>query len=183
MSCYSGRDCARAFRTVRANTIQIARDIPVDQWSFRPTPDSMSVREILAHIVAGTTWQLKAHGEDRKAFLTFDDFRNYIGEANALEQSLDTPEAVLMALETEGEAFAAFLESMTDEAMAERVGFPPPVEPSSKTRFELLMSVKEHEMHHRGQLMVYERLVGVVPHLTRNRLAAMAQAANPKPQN
>ncbi len=35
-------------------------------------------------------------------------------------------------------------------------------------------------MHHRGQLMLLERLVGVVPHLTRQRQeqqAARAQAA------
>jgi len=38
-----------------------------------------------------------------------------------------------------------------------------------KTRLENLMSIKEHEMHHRGQLMLIERLLGVVPHLTRQR--------------
>ena len=38
-----------------------------------------------------------------------------------------------------------------------------------KTRFEQLMSIKEHEMHHRGQLMLIQRMVGLVPHLTRER--------------
>jgi uncharacterized damage-inducible protein DinB len=37
------------------------------------------------------------------------------------------------------------------------------------------MGVKEHEMHHRGQLMLIERMVGVVPHLTREMQARMAQ--------
>jgi len=37
---------------------------------------------------------------------------------------------------------------------------------ASKTRFEMLLGVKEHEMHHRGQLMLMERLIGIVPHLT-----------------
>ena len=43
----------------------------------------------------------------------------------------------------------------------------------------MLLGVKEHEMHHRGQLMVVERLIGVVPHLTREmqaRIAAMTSA-------
>jgi uncharacterized damage-inducible protein DinB len=31
------------------------------------------------------------------------------------------------------------------------------------------MSVKEHEMHHRGQLMLIERILGIIPHLTRAR--------------
>ena len=41
----------------------------------------------------------------------------------------------------------------------------------------MLLSVKEHEMHHRAQLMVYERLLGLVPHLTRERQARMARPA------
>jgi uncharacterized damage-inducible protein DinB len=46
--------------------------------------------------------------------------------------------------------------------------------PAAKSRFEMILSVKEHEMHHRGQLMLIERMVGVVPHLTRQMQARMA---------
>jgi uncharacterized damage-inducible protein DinB len=31
------------------------------------------------------------------------------------------------------------------------------------------MGAKEHEMHHRGQLMLIQRLIGITPHLTRQR--------------
>jgi uncharacterized damage-inducible protein DinB len=41
----------------------------------------------------------------------------------------------------------------------------------------MILSVKEHEMHHRGQLMLIERLIGIIPHLTREMQARMAQAA------
>jgi len=40
--------------------------------------------------------------------------------------------------------------------------------------------VKEHEMHHRGQLMLMQRLIGHTTHLTREmqaRMAAMQAAA------
>ncbi len=37
----------------------------------------------------------------------------------------------------------------------------------------MLLSTKEHKMHHRGQLMLIERLLGIVPHLTRERQARM----------
>jgi uncharacterized damage-inducible protein DinB len=47
--------------------------------------------------------------------------------------------------------------------------------PAQKSRLEMILSVKEHEMHHRGQLMLMQRSIGVVPHLTRERLARMAQ--------
>ena len=53
---------------------------------------------------------------------------------------------------------------------------PPGATPAAKSRLEMLLSVKEHEMHHRGQLMVAQRLLGIVPHLTRARQAQQAQA-------
>ena len=39
----------------------------------------------------------------------------------------------------------------------------------------MLLSAKEHEMHHRAQLMLIERQLGIVPHLTRQMQARMEQ--------
>ena len=50
----------------------------------------------------------------------------------------------------------------------------PGVQPPFKSRFEMLLGAKEHEMHHRGQLMLIERIIGIVPHLTRERQARVA---------
>ena len=66
---------------------------------------------------------------------------------------------------------------MRDSFLAERVAMPPGAEPATKTRFEMLLAPKEHEMHHRGQLMMLQRMVGVVPHLTRQMQERMARAA------
>jgi len=60
--------------------------------------------------------------------------------------------------------------------LKERVTMPAGITPASKTRFEMILSVKEHEMHHRGQLMLLERLLGIVPHLTRQMQERMAAA-------
>jgi uncharacterized damage-inducible protein DinB len=87
----------------------------------------------------------------------------------AVAQALTTKTDLVSALTKNGEEFAAFLERMTDDQLAERVGFPPPIQPSSKSRFEMLLGTKEHEMHHRAKLIVLERLLGIVPHLTRAR--------------
>ena len=53
---------------------------------------------------------------------------------------------------------------------------PPGATPATKSRLEMLLSIKEHEMHHRAQLMVAQRLLGIVPHLTRLRQEHAAQA-------
>jgi uncharacterized damage-inducible protein DinB len=168
---YSGKDLARSFRTVRKNTIQIANEIPEEQYSHRATPDTRSVLETLQHIAANPTWQHKLHGHDKKSFVAFEDFVSYIGGATQYGATLTTKATVVKALETDGETFASFLDSLGDDALGEMVSFPEPEKNPSKTRFEMLLGVKEHEMHHRGQLMLIQRQLGIVPHLTRARAA------------
>jgi uncharacterized damage-inducible protein DinB len=176
MDYYGGKELAEAFRTVRRNTIQIAEDIPEDQYGYRATPDTRTVAEELAHVACLTVWQLQAHAVDKKTFITFEDFGGYIGRSAEMEKSLTTKPQILDALRRHGDDFAKFLESLTAEQLAERVGFPPPVQPSTRSRFEMLLGVKEHEMHHRAKLMLTERLLGIVPHLTRARQQMQATA-------
>jgi uncharacterized damage-inducible protein DinB len=60
----------------------------------------------------------------------------------------------------------------------------PGMQPPAKSRFEMLLGAKEHEMHHRAQLMTLQRMIGQVPHLTRQmqeRMAAMMAAAQAQP--
>jgi uncharacterized damage-inducible protein DinB len=78
-------------------------------------------------------------------------------------------------LKTEGDRFATYLEGLSDAFLAERVTMPPQAGGGSKTRFEMLLGPKEHEMHHRGQLMIIQRMIGLVPHLTRQMQERMAQ--------
>jgi len=129
-----------------------------------------------AHIITSSGWQLEVHSY-HVPFIDFAMFQRGQAERAVQEQQLTSKAAILAALKSEGEAFAQFLDSVSEETLAERVSFPPPLQPSTKTRFEMLLSVKEHEMHHRAQLMVYQRLLGLVPHLTTRRAAARAAAA------
>jgi uncharacterized damage-inducible protein DinB len=43
----------------------------------------------------------------------------------------------------------------------------------------MLLGTKVHEMHHRAQLTVIERLLGIVPHLTRKRQMRETAARRP----
>jgi uncharacterized damage-inducible protein DinB len=176
MTYYSGRDLASAFRTVRKNTIQIANDIPEGKYGFRATPDTKTVAELLAHIAAGTTWVHKVHAVDKRTHMTFDLFGAYMQELAGVEAALTTKATILKALETNGDAFATWLGSLTDATLAEIVTFPAPLDPPQKTRFEMLLGSKEHEMHHRAQLMVMERMLGITPHITKAREAMRAPA-------
>ena len=57
MTHYGTKELAAAFRTVRANTIQTAQDIPEDKYGFRAAPDCRTVAQTLAHIAVSTGFQ------------------------------------------------------------------------------------------------------------------------------
>jgi uncharacterized damage-inducible protein DinB len=180
MTGYGAKQLAESFRTVRKNTLALAQDIPEDKYGFKATPEVMSVGEMLAHVAVSPAWQIDVHGS-RIDQIDFSMFTTRLQEAKAAEAALRTKADIVRALEEGGEAFAQFLEGLDEAALQSTVSFPPPVTPSTKTRFEMLLGVKEHEMHHRGQLMLIQRLIGQVPHLTRARQQMRAQAASPRP--
>jgi uncharacterized damage-inducible protein DinB len=179
MIYYGGSELARSFRTVRKNTLAIAGDIPEDKYDFRPTPECRSVGEILAHI--GVSSQRNYQGHAVRKITTFAgiDWPTYIRERQEQEQQLarSSKGYLIDYLRSDGEAWGAYLDAVPEEELAVVIPFDPPAEPRTKSRFEMLLSVKEHEMHHRAQLMVFERLLGLVPHLTRERQARMAPAS------
>jgi uncharacterized damage-inducible protein DinB len=179
MQAYSSKDLARAFRTVRANTIQIAEEIPEEKYGFRAAEGTRTVAETLAHIATTTGWPQALHGP-RLTAVNFELFMGEMQKATAAAAALTTKAKILEALRTEGEKFAAFLDGVPDEALAESVHYPAGMQPPSKTRFEMLLSTKEHEMHHRGQLMLIERMLGITPHLTRHMQERMAQVQSQK---
>ena len=173
MTYYGAKHLAESFRTVRRNTLTLASEIPEDKYSFRASPDVMSVGELLAHLAISPMWQIEVHGQ-KIGHLDFAFFSSRMQAGKAAEQALATKADIVRALTENGERFAAFLEGLDEATLASEVTFPPPVQPASKSRFEMLLGPKEHEMHHRGQLMLIQRMPGQVPELTRRRQAFQA---------
>ena len=174
MTYYGGQELAAAFRTVRKNTIQIAEEIPEDKYGFKAAPDTRSVEETLVHIALAPTFAIHIHSnkiDDVKDV----NFPAMMEKVNAEQAKPRTKAEIVALLTAEGETFASLLEGLTESFFAEQVTMMPGFGPASKSRFELLLGTKEHEMHHRAQLMVVERMIGIVPHLTRRFQERMAQ--------
>jgi uncharacterized damage-inducible protein DinB len=177
LTIYDGKDFARQFRVVRNNTLQIAQDIPESKYSFVPAPGCRAIGALLTHIAVSPRMWYEVHGKQRVKTLVGFDFVRLASEVTAEEGKSRTKAEVLDLLRDEGDKFAGWLETLTPEFLAEMI----PVADGSgtKSRFEQLLGAKEHEMHHRGQLMLIERNLGIVPHLTRQaqeRMASMAAA-------
>jgi uncharacterized damage-inducible protein DinB len=176
MTYYGGKELAAAFRTVRNNTIQIAEDIPESQYNFKPAPDTSSVAQTLAHIAVSTGFQSHIH-ENKVTDMKTVKFMELMPVFKAEESKPRTKAELIAFLKEKGDAFASFLENVPEAFLAEQVTMPPGAEPATKSRFEMLLSAKEHEMHHRGQLMLLQRMIGLVPHLTKEREQRTAAAS------
>jgi uncharacterized damage-inducible protein DinB len=176
-STYAGKELANAFRTVRKNTVQVAEDIPEKSYSFVAAPGARSVAQMLSHVAVSTRiWeQFNAKGVTTLAGF---DFLGLLDKSVAEENKPRSKAEIVSLLRSEGERFAAWLEALTPEFLEQQVSDPDGK--TSKSRFERLLGAKEHEMHHRAQLMLIERQLGITPHLTRQadeRLAQMRSAA------
>jgi uncharacterized damage-inducible protein DinB len=179
MTHYGGCELAAAFRTVRKNTIKIAEEIPEDKYNFRPAEGTRTVAELLSHIAHGVRFHQEVTLTGRTNLDGFD-YMQFMSELMAENRKPRTKAELLDLLKTEGEKFATELEGVSQESLNQYVTFPPGGNPPARSRFDMLMSVKEHEMHHRGQLMLIQRILGQTPHLTREAEARRAAMQTPK---
>ncbi|MBI3792938.1 MAG: DinB family protein [Gemmatimonadetes bacterium] len=168
MHNYGASQLAASWRTVRKNTLQIAEEIPAEQYGMQVSSETMTVGQMLAHMACATYWVEQAHFVHKLSEISGEQFGAWFGEIGKQSGALTTKEAILAALKANGESYATKLEQMTPAQLDEMVSLPGP---SSKSRFEMLLGVKEHEMHHRAQLMQLQRMMGITQHLTRARQA------------
>jgi uncharacterized damage-inducible protein DinB len=174
MTYYGGKELAASFRTVRDNTIKIAEEIPENKYDFSPAPDCRTIGKTLTHIAMSSNIQHHIHSNkitDMKQMPFMELFQKFTAE----EAKPRTKAEVIAFLKAEGDKFTGFLESLPESLLSETVTMSPGVTPATRSRFEMLLGAKEHEMHHRAQLMTMQRMIGQVPHLTRQMQERMAQ--------
>jgi uncharacterized damage-inducible protein DinB len=149
------------WREVRNGLIDEANQIPADQFGFQPAPDSRPVRRLLQHIV------------ESQKFLVGEACRP---DTNLMRASFaDNVKAYAPGVPevTEKEALLDLLRTSMDEA-AEQLRAAGDELKNSMKRFDgkemnklaFMSFAIAHEMYHRGQLTVYERLLQIQPALT-----------------
>src|SRR5215813_2649323 len=174
MTYYGAKELAESFQTVRRNTLAIAEDIPEEKYSFKAASDVRSVEKMLTHIALSTRFQYLIHGEKRTTMEGLD-FPALFQEMSADEAKPRTKAEVIALLKQEGEKWGNFVAGLSDDFLGQTITMPQGGTPPTRIRFDMILAAKEHEMHHRGQLMLIERILGIVPHLTRQMQERMAQ--------
>jgi uncharacterized damage-inducible protein DinB len=151
MNLYGSKELVESMRTVRKNTILIAEDISEEKYGYRPTPDSRSVAETLVHIALLSRLDHFLHEEKHFSSLEDFDFGSVIKKSETEERHPRSKSQIIDLLRTEGERWCQWVEALPQSLLSEQVRMPGG---GSKSRFEMLLGTKEHEMHHRAQLMV-----------------------------
>ena len=124
--------------------LEMARSMPEEQYSFKPTERQMSFAEQLVHIQSNMQWLGSTHFEMKEtAKATADDDKETI--INKLEQSFD--------------AVGAAVKVFPEEGLADTVDF----FAGPKSKLQLLNLLQDHLTHHRGQLIVYLNLNQIEP--------------------
>jgi len=174
MIYYGAKELAEGFRTVRKNTVLVAEDIPEEKYNFKVAPDLRTVEKLLTHIALSNRFQYQVHAIEKRSTMEGFDFPKLIQQFTAEEAKNRSKAEVVRLLTHEGEVWSKFVEGLSEDFLAQTVQMPKGATPAAKSRLEMILSVKEHEMHHRGQLMLIQRMLGIVPHLTREMQARLA---------
>src|ERR1035441_10164074 len=120
MTYYGPKEMAASFRTVRANTIKIAEEIPEESYGFRAAPECRSVAETLVHIAMGPRFQEQIHLIEHRDTMVGFDFFAFLAKIVAEEQVTRSKAEILALLHAEGEKFAPALEGLSEAVLGDR---------------------------------------------------------------
>jgi uncharacterized damage-inducible protein DinB len=166
------------WKEVRAGFMEEVSQIPEEKFSFRATPDTRTVTELVQHIVQT---QKMLVGEVCRAETDLmrqsfaDHIKEYAPEVGSIADKNGLLEQLRSSMETSEAAIRTGGEQLRDTMRR--------FDGKEMTKLEFLNFAVAHEMYHRGQLTVYERLLGIEPALTRRFKKLFASAASEKTAN
>jgi len=160
-----------SWREVRAGLIDEASQIPADKFSFRAAEGMRTVAELLQHLVESQKFLVgEACRPDtnllRKSFAeNIKDYAPNVREVN-------DKDGVLQLLATAMDDTDKELREHPDEMKNTMKRF----DGKEMTKLAFMSFAIAHEMYHRGQLTVYERLLGIEPVLTQRFRKAFGES-------
>lgn len=148
---------------MRGGVIVEAENVPADRFDFRPTEEVRDVSGLLRHILEVSQMMVGELTREETRFGRLSS--RELVEAHAADlRELRGKEELLEALETTREEGIARFRDAGELHMLQLVRR---FDGQPGTRLAWLYHGISQEMYHRGQLTTYQRLMGLVPALTR----------------
>jgi uncharacterized damage-inducible protein DinB len=150
------------WKEVRAGLITELEQIPAEQFGFQATPESRSVAGMIRHIGEAQKFLM---GELCRPDTDFKrvPLRELVEKHAAEAHSGGDKEELIGWLRSTMESAEADLRSFGEEALREKVQG---MDGRTMSKLSFLYFYITHEMYHRGQISVYERLMKIEPALT-----------------
>jgi uncharacterized damage-inducible protein DinB len=152
-----------AWEDARNGVIAEVENIPANRFDFRPTPDNRSVTELVLHIMEVSLMMVGELTREETDF-TRAPFPTLIAQHSKPIRGLKTKRELLPALRrTLREGVKAFRDAGELHMLQYLVRF----DGQPGTRLAWFHHGIDQEMYHRGQLALYQRLLGITPALTK----------------
>ena len=149
------------WKDVRSGLISEVEKIPDDQFSFRATPETRSIAELLHHVVevqkilVGETCREDSNIRRQSFADHTKEYASGVRDAGDKQAIVDLLRSSMEEMEPCVRSYAGKLDEPTSS-----------IDGRMTTKGAILTFAVSHEMYHRGQLTVYERLLNIEPVLT-----------------
>ena len=150
-----------SWKEVRAGLIDEASQIPQDKFDFKPAAESRSVRELLQHLIESQKFLVGEACRPDTNLMRASFAENLKTYAPGV-RDVNEKDALLDLLRTTMAESAQKLLGAADELRNNMKRF----DGKEMSKLGFLSFSIAHEMYHRGQLTVYERLLNIEPALT-----------------
>ena len=150
---------------VRKSSLKRFRIVPEGKENWRLTPESMSIADVAQHLIHADNWLSQKLG--RPAMKAIDGNPGEVTIANRAEY-----DALVEELVATGDRRAELLRTISDDALAKRIPDERYGDGEDSTIWWVIVRGNlDHEIHHRGALAVYLRVlkeregapIGVLP--------------------
>ena len=159
------------WKDVRSGLIQEVEKIPADQFSFRATPETRSIAELLQHIIESQKILVAETCRD-EANVRRQSFADHSKEHAAGVREVADKQGLTDLLRSAMDDAESCIRAHGDRWEEPMTG----VDGRPTTKGAFLTFAFSHEMYHRGQLTVFERLLNIEPVLTGKLKKLFAQA-------
>jgi uncharacterized damage-inducible protein DinB len=126
--------------------VEIAKAMPEESYSYKPTAREMSFGEQLIHIKGNIDWLVTTYFTAEK----FDKKK---------DEKTYSKEEIISMLEMSFDKVYEVIKNTKPEALKDKVAF----FAGPKTKLQILNLLQDHVTHHRGQLIVYLNLNEIKP--------------------
>lgn len=130
----------------QAYTLEVIELIPDSALNYQPTPGQMTAEGQILHLLKNMNWLVGSYLQGTETVFDFSSKGNDQAQLTSLAQTI---------FHNANKA----LEQLPGESWGERVDF----FAGPKTRSQIIQLVDDHHTHHRAQLIVYLRLMGIQP--------------------